>query len=525
MATLDDPLSAANDDKPHRLVLGPTIAVATSGLIVFAISGYLGYCPDPQQRCPASLNLTQGPALLIDSLFLKPWPLFLWLCMIILIVQHTMLSRLKGVSPEVEQAWRRWTYAVTGVSIVLVGVYELYGKQLLAGIQDWISSRFGGGFLFHLLSDSWFFTLLNFGIILLLAGGAITRWIRFRREQAIPIVRPSPADPEFAALTHSPQSLDDQDSARELAMSELVIGDILVRSAIVLIISFIIRAEVIGLVIPQPDPGSILPNFTSCSVALPGLCRPQLSFIDLILALLGLVGGVSFAGALAQAVVRQRLPAEPLPLRQLGSLVAAELLSVLTRPFTQAGSAGEGRRDPYDPLKIVSAVTWPVLVFCGVFAAATLASFTQRALHQTAWDIFVIPRFHGFPTNPMLWEIAGILAGLAALIGILLAALSISFKPETLRKGLEFIRENGFITLVLFCVYAFALWLIEALLRQFVAPNPDDLRYQAFRFGLFTIGSVFLLLWFVATVLARRSSQQRAVAASSGSAAEDEAIL
>jgi hypothetical protein len=62
---------------------------------------------------------------------------------------------------------------------------------------------------------------------------------------------------------------------------------------------------------------------------------------------------------------------------------------------------------------------------------------------------------------------------------------------------------------VLFCVYALALWLIQKLfLVLFIDPNQPPLRLTAFSFGLFTIGSFFLLLWFAVSVLAGRGKSR-----------------
>ena len=533
-----------------RISLTLTIAVATSGLIIFAVTGFLGYCSGGRQTCPAALNLSDGPSAFIDSIFIKPWPLFLWLCALVIILQQSMLTGLKGVKPEVEQTWRRWTYAATGASIVAVGIFDLYGREIREALDELIRQFGSQGFLFRLISDSWFYTVVNFGVILLLAIGAVRRWVRFHDEQTQGITPAAQLYQPGAVLRNMSGDPDALDSGepQAMAMHELVIGDVLVRSALVLVLSFVMHPEIIGVIVPRPGSGSAFPAFDSCSVALPGRCATQLSFLDLILALLGLVGSVAFAAVFAQAIVRQRVEAQEEEadeaesdqsprlnlatfagshgkraslsavqaptLGQIGRDVARELLKTLARPFQRVDPA---KGNPYDPLTIISVVVWPLLVLAGVFGAATMARVTQRALHHTTWDLFpvfrvdrLIPGIERFPSDANLYELVGLLAGFVAVVAIMLAARIMTRKPETLAKGLEFIRDNGFMTLVLFCVYALALWLIQKLfLVLFIDPNQPPLRLTAFSFGLFTIGSFFLLLWFAVSVLAGRGKSRR----------------
>ena len=530
---------------PSRISLRLTIAVATSGLVVFAITGFLGYCDRGRKICPASLNIEHGPVAFIDSVFVKPWLLLLWLCVLVLILEQAMLSGLRRVKPEVERAWRRRMYAVTAASVVVVGVFDLYGKEIGTAVSDLIGQLGQQGLLFRLVSSPWFYTVVNFAIIVALAVGAIRRWIRFHREQADDRDETTQA---HATVVQFPDTLDvlDADEPGPMAMHELVIGDVLVRSALVLALSFGIRADIIGLVAPYPPPHDPpFPHFDSCSVALPGRCATTLSFVDLILALLCLVGSVAFAAVFAQAVVRQQVQAQEeesgaegagnagasasnlsrsgsrvtrLPvnkaqtpsLDQIGRDVALQLLKTLARPFQRVDAADQDTGNRYDPLAIVSMVVWPLLVLGGVFSAAIMARAIQRTLHQTLWDLIPIPRLNEFPSDANLYELLGIVTGCLALIAIILAARVMTRRPESLAKGLEFIRDNGFMTLVLFCVYAFALWLVEQLLVQLSGTDQSaSLRLNAFSFGVFTIASLLLLLGFVVAVIVRRGASRR----------------
>jgi hypothetical protein len=136
-----------------------------------------------------------------------------------------------------------------------------------------------------------------------------------------------------------------------------------------------------------------------------------------------------------------------------------------------------------------------------------MARSTQHALHHTLWLATALPRIGKFSLDVSVFELSGILAGALALTCIILAAGVISQTREVLTRGLAFIRDNGFTTLVLFCVYAFALWLVEVLVLQFVPLDSNQLpplRLTVFGFGLATLGSLFLLLWFAVTVITGR---------------------
>ncbi len=531
-----------------RISLRLTITVATAGLIIFAITGFLGYCDRGRKVCPASLDIAHGPVPFIDSVFVKPWLLLLWLCVLVLILEQAMLSGLRGVKPEVERAWRRRMYAVTVASVVVVGIFDLYGKEIGTAVSDLIGQLGQQGLLFRLVSNPWFYTVVNFAILVALAFGAIRRWLRFQREQADEHDETTQA---HTTVVPFPDTLDalDADEQRPIAMHELVIGDVLVRSALVLALSFGIRADIIGLVVPYPPPhGPPFPQFDSCSVALPGHCATTLSFVDLILALLGLVGSVAFAAVFAQAVVRQQVQAQEeesdasdaglaggrasnlsqsgghltrlpvnnaqsqnLSLDQIGRDVALQLLKTLARPFQRVDAADQDAGNRYDPLAIVSMVVWPLLVLGGMFSAAIMARAIQRTLHHTLWDLMPIPRLNGFPSDANLYELLGIVTGCLALVAIIFAARVMTRRPVSLAKGLEFIRDNGFMTLVLFCVYAFALWLVEQLLVQLSGEGQTaSLRLNTFSFGVFTIASSLLLLGFVVAVLIRRGASRRA---------------
>jgi hypothetical protein len=506
----------------HRVSVRLIPTLAGSGLVIFAITGLLGYCSGGRQTCPATLDFSSPPAF-VDSVFLKPWILFLWLCALIFTVQAATLA-------EEQRRWRYWTYVVTAICIVLVGVFEFYGREIISWLETILQQVLGQrGLFFRLVSSSWLYTIVNFGIIVLLGAGTVRRGIRLHRERA-KVSGQRQAGGQEANGVRGAQDLPE--------MHELIIGDVLVRSVIVLFLSFGIRAEILGLIIPRPDPSQHLPTFDACSVALPGRCAPTLSFLDLILALLGLVCGVALAATFTQDVAGQRaqqphdgaptespapqgIPSTPLDqgssdvlqtsgktssptLKRMGPAVADALLDILVRPFQPIGAASNGQWSPYDPLAVARVVAWPSLILIGTFSVGILARATQRVLHHTM-DIAGIPQITGlpwistFPSDRFLYELLAVGAGIVAVVGIVLSAGVITNSQRVTTRGFDFVRRNGFITLVLFGSYALALWLLQVLLVQFFPPpqdQPTPVRLTAFNPGFLTYLSFALLLWF-----------------------------
>jgi hypothetical protein len=513
-----------------RISLMPTFAFAVSGLIAFAITGLLGYASRPG---PDFLSLDfSSPLAFFDTLFRKPWLLFGWLCALIFMLQAAILRQ----QPLTEKRRRQqqWTYAVTGLCIILVALIDLAGARILNAISnfiDLIGQIFQNthGILFRFIASPWLYTFVNFALIAWLAIRAARRAIRLRAERA-----KLRAEYETASPSEKPVVEQRLDQLPE--MHELIIGDLLVSSAIVLALSFVVRYELLKYVIPQPVPRGDLPVFDACSVALPGRCPPSLaplytdtlSFYDLIIALFGLVAGVALAAVFAQAMAPAEVREDPqtavadhglvqdptadpiapnpdsdLPPMQthsfgrLAQSAADQLLAILVRPFVPVGSEQDGEPSPYDPLAVLRSLAWPLLILGGTAAAGGCARETAFVLHHAPFEAFTLPTIGTYNPARLMHEAVAAVMALLALACIIGSARVLTRDRRVALAGTAYLKENGVITLILFCAYSFALWLFQTLLFALFRPASDPLRrLQAFNPGFLTIASLVLLLWF-----------------------------
>jgi hypothetical protein len=521
-----------------RISLMPTFAFAVSGLIAFAITGLLGYASRPG---PDFLSLDfSSPLAFFDTLFRKPWLLFGWLCALIFILQAAILRQ--HPLTEKRRRQQQWTYAVTGLCIILVALIDLAGGRILTEISnfiDLIGQIFQNthGILFRLIASSWLYTFVNFAIIAWLAIRAARRAIRLRAER-------TKLRAEYEAASPSEKPVVEQRLNQLPEMHELIIGDLLVSSAIVLALSFVVRYELLKYVIPQPVPRGDLPAFDACSVALPGRCPPSLaplytdtlSFYDLIIALFGLVTGVALAAVFAQAMAPAEVHEDPqtatadhglaqdptadpiapnpdsdLPPVQthsfgrLAQSAADQLLAILVRPFAPVGSEQDGEPSPYDPLAVLRSLAWPLLILGGTAAAGGCARETAFVLHHAPFEAFALPTIGTYNPARLMHEAVAAVMALLALACIIGSARVLTRDRRVALAGTAYLKENGVITLILFCAYSFALWLFQTLLFALFRPASDPLRrLQAFNPGFLTIASLVLLLWFGLPNLWRR---------------------
>jgi len=521
-----------------RISLMPTFAFAVSGLIAFAITGLLGYASRPG---PDFLSLDfSSPLAFFDTLFRKPWLLFGWLCALIFILQAAILRQ--HPLTEKRRRQQQWTYAVTGLCIILVALIDLAGGRILTEISnfiDLIGQIFQNthGILFRLIASSWLYTFVNFAIIAWLAIRAARRAIRLRAEC-------TKLRADYEAASPSEKPVVEQRLNQLPEMHELIIGDLLVSSAIVLALSFVVRYELLKYVIPQPVPRGDLPAFDPCSVALPGRCPPSLaplytdtlSFYDLIIALFGLVTGVALAAVFAQAMAPAEVHEDPqtatadhglaqdptadpiapnpdsdLPPVQthsfgrLAQSAADQLLAILVRPFAPVGSEQDGEPSPYDPLAVLRSLAWPLLILGGTAAAGGCARETAFVLHHAPFEAFALPTIGTYNPARLMHEAVAAVMALLALACIIGSARVLTRDRRVALAGTAYLKENGVITLILFCAYSFALWLFQTLLFALFRPASDPLRrLQAFNPGFLTIASLVLLLWFGLPNLWRR---------------------
>src|SRR5262245_43091236 len=141
---------------PIPLVIGLGLA----GVAVFMISGFLGY------RDHYEPAITQ-------ILFVKPWPLYLWFCALIVTLQVSILRH-----PTLRRQLTQ-TLAVTMFSIIFVAVFDIFQDVILDALQRFLSYILNTRILLENFGKSpWTYTIINFGIIGIYWLDTIRRWVR-----------------------------------------------------------------------------------------------------------------------------------------------------------------------------------------------------------------------------------------------------------------------------------------------------------------------------------------------------------
>src|SRR5579863_6974257 len=99
---ITDVYSAAQGTLLVRYSPGLVVGIALSGLLAFALTGFLGYADDPG---------------VVGRFFAEPWPIFLWLCGLLLTLEASIFRH---------SALRLRLFAVltvTMISIAVLGVF------------------------------------------------------------------------------------------------------------------------------------------------------------------------------------------------------------------------------------------------------------------------------------------------------------------------------------------------------------------------------------------------------------------
>ena len=467
-----------NEERRAILVRYPPgllVALGLAGVLAFALTGFFGYAGDP-------------PLLL--KAFSQAWALFLWFCSLIVVLQFSIFRH-----PTLRRQ-RNATLTATGVSMVLVTVFYLYGKHFIPDIENFISQILHRHILLSLLGHSpWTYLILNFGIIAIYAADTAVRWNR--RSRGLP---PNPrADIGFG----KPTDPDDLPSMEELISGDLVAGAVLLG-----LLALFFRADVVGALVP-PDPNT---PFTVCTVSLPGACAAPpvtLTFIDSILALLSLPAGL-FILALSAILngidviggLGRKRPGRPVVRVHKSS--TGSVSEEVTMTLLEALRAALDRGLRYILLNLLASlrvVGWPLLVFVGVFAAANLSRDIKLYLHTSKYA----PQSFNYELQATIW-------GVVAALAIMFAAALMLYRLRVAKNSLQFAGLVGFAVLLTVWIFALALFFFEQLLIFVASSNtsqaalctargyycPHDLRWHPFDLGITTVVSLGAFLIFAA---------------------------
>jgi hypothetical protein len=432
---------------PAALIVG----LGISGIIAFAITGFLGY-PLPKG----------SPPTLEWQIFHRPWALFLWFCALLLTFQATVFRH---------QALRRRLVAVlttTLISILIIGIAYFEREWLFARLNDLLRLLNLPNIRDLTLSNPWSYTLANILILGVFWIDTLRRWGRRALGQP-----PNPRSNEMPSL------------------EDLISGDLIAGAVLAIILAVLFSppvAYVLAGVAQAHEP------VTVCTVALPGACptpnstpdpRVTLTFIDtlislgvlvlglIILALSAVLSGLAARGAVDETVL-EAVPGGPeyeRPIQSVGQQVSLTIINTLraalSRSFRLTGIFLSLRN-----------VIWPALVFLSAVSLAFAAILVQSYLHND--------KTLGVTLN-FLFPAAG---WLIVAVGAAVLALGIyEVSLEVMWNSLRFLSIVGFVILLTFWLFSLAMWSVnEFLLQTFVTDrNPFALP------GVSTFLSAFIL--------------------------------
>lgn len=479
-----------NEERRAILVRYPPgllAALGLAGVLAFALTGFFGYAGDP-------------PLLL--KAFSQAWALFLWFCSLIIVLQISIFRH-----PTLRRQ-RTATLIATGVSMVLVTIFYLYGRYFIPNIEDFISQLLHRHILLSYLShNSWTYLILNFGIIAVYTIDTAIRWTR--RSRGLP------PNPRADIGVGKPVDADDLPSMEELISGDLVAGAVLLG-----LLALFFRSDIVGALVPL-DPQH---PFTVCTVSLPGACgNPPitLTFIDSILGLLSLPAGL-FVLALSAilnglAVVGGITPNSlSKPVVRVEKSSTGSVSEEVTLTLLEALRAALDRGMRYILLNLLASlrvVGWPLLVFLGVFAAANVSRDIKLYLHTNKYA----PATLGLELQATIW-------GAVAVLAIVFAAALMLYRLRVATNSLQFAGLLGFAVLLTIWIFALALFFFEQLLILVASSNTThaalctakgyycqtNLRWHPFDLGMTTAVSLGAFLIFAALWLYTRRRSARA---------------
>lgn len=313
-----------------RYPAGLIIGLALSGLLAVSSTGFFGY------RDPLESPWTAAA-------FHEPWPLFLWFCALIIVLEVSILRApaLRGLLVAV--------LVVTMVSIVAVAATYLFSAQAIASIV-FIVPSLSGAIRFPTFSTSpWTYTLFNFGVLGIYAISSIVRWIQRARGRL-----PAPTS-----------SLVTEKAPAMPSLLTLVAGDLLAGSILALLLAVVLRPTVIGALgsaLQGSRGGAVI---SGCALSWPvGPCditgprAPTLAALDTVIALV---------------VLEHALVVVSLALGTDGPRAVYDVLR---------GAVTLRVRVPINGLVLsLRNLLWPVLIFVSVLCAAGASRSIQTYYH------------------------------------------------------------------------------------------------------------------------------------------------
>jgi hypothetical protein len=403
---------------PQPLIIG----IGAAGLLGFLLVGYLGY--NRVLDCGAGVaNCWQHAG------FDKPWPLYVWFCILMVALQVSIL-RNPRLRPQLVAI-----LVVTLISAVTMYWLTFYGP--LQQIYDnLLHLKFG--FLRTLFSDQWTFTILNFFVIVIFFADTVLRW--WRRARGIT------PDGSLAGVAASKA---DDPRIEELATGDFIAGMVLFGLMAVIFTYDFIRGAAALLPI-APDPAHpVGADIASVPQQIPLLGGVALSQIDRLLALvclpLGFIVLAFSATVWGLTAVRAVVNLAPRTVAAADSTTGS-VTSQVALVLANAVRSALDRYLRFVLFRILSSlrnVLWIILIFVANIGLAALAWLVQQYLHNSPRPIGVI-----------------IGAALAAGVSVLSVTLSVALLLNSRRvasNALRLLYWVGFVLLLTFWLFSTAM--------------------------------------------------------------------
>jgi len=462
---------------PLWLVLG----LGISGVIAFAMVGFLGYPGDPQ-------------------IFVKPWELYLWFSALMITLLFSIFRH---------PSLRGQLIATVVIALICIFIVYVVGINPVGFIRKWLEH-----YLPLLADEQLTYVVVNFAIILVFWVDTIRRWVR--RAAGLRL------HPEIDLATGA--RLDDKvDPADQPSMAELISGDLLAGSVLTGLLSYLFMPVVMNHIVITNPP------LSDCNLAVswpPSACLTQgvqyatLNFLDqtqaltyvtvglLVLGLAAMLGGFgSIGGALLPIGVAKAVT----EVNAEGAPVTAPITTGVAETVLDALRAAINRRLREMLLGLVRAlrnIVWPALLFVATYGIFELSINIQKYLHAEHKDIQAVL---SFVLPAAIW-------GLASVFSLAFSAALTLFRWRVADNTLRFMGLIGFIILLTFWIFSLALWGFNVLLEQFndsiVRPfDPPSWATAGSFIALVIFGGYVLLSERGRQMVSRSSSTSRPIAA------------
>jgi AAA domain len=446
------------------------IALGTSGILAVALTGFLGYTD-----------------LGVDGIFRQPWLLFLWLCMLQVILQvsifrhRSLRSRLVAV------------LVLNVVSILIVALIA-FGGSLPAVVGRLINLPIA---FLYIAANPWTYTILNFGVLAIFWIDSIRRWIR-RANGLAP---------------NAQIDLGVYDYAGDLpSLAELVAGDLIAGGFLTLLLALLFEPQVISLVVQTAGGG-----ITNCTLSWPiGVCVPSdagpnnpptLSFINVIQTLLYLPAGLLMLALSATISGISAWSGGGEDQASGGSLLLRERISARTQAVSEnvSQTVVSTLRSALDRrLRLVVRnfaltlrnVAPPVLILAATYGLAMVALATQRYLHspKALADAFS-------------FAAPGVVLYFLALVCIVFSSALMLFRWRVVENTLRFLGLIGFVLLLTYWIFALALSGLNLVLLLYVPGSRSPFLPPGFATY---VSLAALLFWGIIVVIRRREARIQA---------------